>query len=84
MKWTVIYRPSAKSQLASLWMQAVDREAVARAANSADREFATAPLTAGESREGNQRILIEPPLAFLFDVNDQDRTVLVWSVTEWR
>ena len=83
MKWTVTYRPSADDQLAELWLNATDRQAVARSSNAIARQLAADPLIAGESREGNLRILIEPPLAVIYDVSESDRLVAVWSVTEW-
>ena len=80
MKWTVIYRPDAADELATIWVNARDRQAVANAANQIDKRLARDPLSAGESREGNSRIICEGPLAVLFDVVEDDRTVTVWGV----
>jgi hypothetical protein len=80
MKWTVIYRPDAADDLATIWLNAADRQAIANAANSIDRQLGMAPLTAGESRQGNSRILCEGPLAVFFDVDEQDRKTTVWAV----
>jgi hypothetical protein len=83
MKWTVTYRPSADDQLAELWLNATDRQAIASASNAIARQLASDPLMAGESREDSLRILIEPPIAVIYDVSEFDRLVSVWSVTEW-
>jgi hypothetical protein len=83
MKWTVTYRPSADEQLAELWLNATDRQAISSASNAIARQLASDPLIAGESREDNLRILIEPPIAVIYDVSELDRLVSVWSVTEW-
>ena len=81
--WTVTYRPSAKARRATLWLNAGNRQAIADAANAIERQLASDPFNAGESREGSKRVLIEPPLAVLYDVSEQDRTVSVWSVLKW-
>jgi hypothetical protein len=81
MKWTVIYRPDAADELAAVWLRAANRQAVADAANAIDQQLGTEPDTAGESREGNSRILCEGELTVLFDVNEQDRTETVWGVS---
>ena len=83
MKWTVIFQPSAKDELASLWLNSTDRKAVADAADAIDQILRTNPLAAGESRDGDMRLLIEPPLAVLFDVEADDRKVTVWLVRRW-
>jgi hypothetical protein len=80
MKWTVIYRPDAADDLATIWLNATNRQEIADAANSIDHQLGTCPLTAGESREGNSRVLCEGPLAAFFDVAEQDRTATVWAV----
>jgi hypothetical protein len=80
MKWTVIYRPDAADDLATIWLDAQDRQATADAANSIDKQLGAAPLTVGESRQNNNRILCEGPLAVFFDVEPQDRTVTLWAV----
>ena len=84
MKWTVIYRPAAKRRLATLWLDAVNKQEVTDAADLIDQVLLTSPLTAGESREGNTRLLIVPPLAVLFDVYPDDRLVDVVYVQKCR
>ena len=84
MKWTVIYRPPAQDELASIWLSAPDPQAVADAADKIDRILASNPLEAGESRGGNTRIIVEQPLTVLFDVFPDDGLVEVFSVFYWR
>jgi hypothetical protein len=38
------------------------------------------PLQAGESREGDERIVVAPPLSVRFYVRESDRTVIVFHV----
>lgn len=77
----MIYRPDAADDLATIWLNATDRQRIADAANEIDRQLGTSPLTAGESRKGNSRVLCEGPLAVFFDVDEQDRKATVWFVT---
>jgi hypothetical protein len=84
MNWTVVYRPSANDELANIWMDALDRQAVSQAANSIEKQLGSDPLLAGESREENMRVIIEPPLAIHYDVVPDDKLVTVWYVREWR
>jgi hypothetical protein len=80
MKWTVTWLPTAIAALADLWTNAPDRAAIARAANRMDTTLKVAPLTAGEARADNSRILIEYPLAVKYDVSPADCLVTVWAV----
>jgi hypothetical protein len=80
MKWTVVFRPSAQNHLAEIWTDAIDRQAVTDAANEIERLLARSPLNVGESREGNTRIVMEPPLAVLYDVFPDDARIEVFAV----
>jgi hypothetical protein len=66
--------------LAELWVQATDRQAITQAANAIEVHLQRHPDTCGESRAGNRRLLIEPPLAVLYTVRAQDRKVTVLDV----
>jgi hypothetical protein len=68
--------------LADLWLAASDRAAVTAAANAIDGRLRNDPDTAGQPRGGVTRILVEPPLAVYFDVDEPNRMVTVWAV--WR
>ena len=84
MKLAVIYRPPAQDELANIWLNSPDRQAVADASDQIDRILASNPLGAGESRGGNARIFAERPLAMLFDVYPDDALVEVFAVFRWR
>lgn len=83
MSFTVVWNPSAERDLAELWMNSTDRESVAAAADEIDAGLRRDAPFQGESRGGNSRILVVPPLAILFDVNHDDRMVSVWAVLRW-
>jgi hypothetical protein len=72
-----------EQDLAELWVNASDRQAVTDAANLIDRLLTKDPLNVGESRDGNTRILIVPPLAVYYDVILDDHRVLIWQVWRW-
>ena len=82
MNYTVTWKPSAEQDLARLWLAAADRQAVADAANRIDALLQTDAEQRGESRSGATRILFEPPLAVLFEVQAQAGQVEVLKV--WR
>jgi hypothetical protein len=80
MSYTVVWRPVADEQLAAAWVAATDRNAMTAAAAAIDRALARDPLGEGESRTGTTRILIERPLAALYEVIADDRRVFVLKV----
>ncbi len=83
MNFDVGWVPSVEGDLADLWVHAPDRSEVTDAADAIDRILARNPLSAGEAREGNRRILFVPPLAVYYDVNLDDRKVTVTAVWRW-
>ncbi len=80
MKYTVIWKPAAHAELAAIWNSSSDRQAVTNAADLIDHVLATSPKEQGESREGSIRILLETPIAVLYNVSDDDMTVSVAKV----
>jgi hypothetical protein len=84
MKWTVIWRRPAQDDLATLWIDGPDSASIASAADRIDDLLSVSPLTVGESRGESTRILIEQPLAVLYDFAPDDRLVSVWGVFRFR
>ena len=80
MNYTVLWRPTAEGQLAALWTNATDRNAIAAAADLIDKMLQHDPLGEGESRAGADRLLFLGPLAALYSVDQGDRTVHVRAV----
>ena len=80
MIYTVIWRPAAERQLASLWTKAEDRQSITRAADDIDALLRTSPLDVGESRVSNIRILSVSPLSVYYDIHEADCLVAVWAV----
>jgi plasmid stabilization system protein ParE len=80
MRYTVVWKKSAADRLAEIWMAAADRGAVSVAADNIDAALRNNPLECGESRDENTRILIVPPLAVLYEVDQADRRVTVLAI----
>lgn len=84
MKYTVVWKPTPQNELASLWLNALDRDAIASAADEADRLLSDDPLRLGESRSGSKRVLFVGQLGFTYHVSTEDRLVTVlrvWHLT---
>jgi dsDNA-binding SOS-regulon protein len=82
VKYTVSCTGEADSQLATIWMNADDREAVLQAAQTLDDELERTPLESGESREEGFRIAFSSPLGVRYRVSEADRLVVI--VSFWR
>jgi hypothetical protein len=82
MSFSVVWRPEAEDELARVWTDAADRNAVSAAADSFDTAVAVDPFDVGEGLDWPTRIAFVDPLAFIFDVVPQSRKVLVKTV--WR
>jgi plasmid stabilization system protein ParE len=80
MSYALDWSQRAQDELADLWTNATDRDAVTAAADEIERLLSRDPLGHGESRSGNRRILFEPPLAVLYRVDPQRRAVTVITV----
>lgn len=80
MKYRVEWSPSALDDLMRIWTDSAQRASVTEASHIIDQELSLDPEIVGEAREGNTRITFSPPLAVLFDINHDLRTVVVWAV----
>lgn len=77
MKYSVACTPAADGELAAIWIAAQDREAVTIAAREIDRVLADAPLTHGESRGEDLRIIFVTPLGARYLVRSEDLRVVI-------
>ena len=75
--FTVRWSKTALDSLAELWLEAEDRTLVTAAVAEIDRTLARDPLTAGESRSEEIRVLFVPPLGVFFEIDDSLDTVRV-------
>ncbi|MSQ96624.1 MAG: hypothetical protein EXR98_19020 [Gemmataceae bacterium] len=82
MKWTVLWKPDAESDLAELWVNAADKADLTAATNRIDVLLRKDPLQTGEFRADDDRVHFEPPLVVLFTIDAPDCKVFVERV--WR
>jgi hypothetical protein len=73
---------SAVSRLAEAWADAdaARRAAITGAANHIDEVLSAMPNEVGESRQANRRIIIDDPLAAIYEVDEARGTVTVLDV----
>ena len=80
MRFTVVWQPHAEQELAEIWQQSANREAVSAAANRMEQLLRTCPDRVGEERSFVDRIFFEGPLGMRFRLLFDDRVVQVLSV----
>lgn len=79
MRYTVTWDHGAEEELAQIWMDALDRQAVTDAAYRIDRRLRSGSADLGWPYEGN-RVLFDEPLAVTFVVSPDDCLVKVLQV----
>lgn len=80
MTYTVTWLPAAEQELAAIWLASARRDAVTRAADALERRLGRNAPDEGESRDADNRIAFEPPLAVIFRVDQAARTVAVGHI----
>ncbi len=80
MNFDVWYVPAAENELATIWANATERNAVTEASDRIDAALARDPLGVGESRADRYRVLIDLPLVVYYEVSEPDRRVRVLRV----
>jgi hypothetical protein len=84
MNYTVIWLPGAEQELAALWLDASNRDAITTAAARIDQLLEREPETEGESRPDGRRILFAAPLGVIYRVYPDQRRVTVQHVWQFR
>jgi len=83
MSFTVVWRDIAESELAHMYLEVPDREAVRRAADRIEFLLRRDPLALGKAHFGSHQLLRVPPLGVEFLIDELDRRVTVvaiWNV----
>jgi hypothetical protein len=87
MNYKVIWRKRLLAALDTLVFLAVERggdaESVKLAAREVGRQLAQDPLGVGESRGGEERVLIVHPLTVMYEVFEKQRVVLLYKLTRY-
>lgn len=79
-RYTVVWVQSAQEELAELWLNAPDRNAVTLATSAIDRELGENARSKGSELSEGLRSLFVPPLKALFTMREDDRIVEVLRV----
>jgi hypothetical protein len=79
MIYTVVWTDTARDQLAAIWVQASNRQAITDAGDRIDPVLRSDPETKG-TLLGAFSILSLPPLAVLYHVSPDDRMVKVLAI----
>jgi len=79
MRYTVVWLRSVEVELARIWCNVADRQAVTQAANEIDYLLKTSSQARGNDVEGIDEITIFP-LRARFDVSPDDLRVTVFEV----
>ncbi len=85
MSYGVTWLPSARDALLRIIMSRPDRGAVVEALDDLGATLQREGSVAGESREGEFRVLFRLPLALKFSVEEAERVVTVievWAIKE--
>ncbi|MFO0810373.1 MAG: hypothetical protein U0746_17250 [Gemmataceae bacterium] len=77
MKYEVVWKDAAEEDLARLWTDAADRDAVTRAAAEIDRLLARDPWGSGESRSGGFRVTFVEPLGVTYRIDEAANAVRI-------
>jgi len=79
MRFTVIWSLVPQNQLAELWVNAANRNAVTQAAHQIDQILQTDPEQQGVPFYGDY-LLVVPPLRVVYRVNADDAQVVIEMV----
>ena len=79
MRFTVVWRETALQQLARVWLEATDREAVNQEVDQIDLELRDDPDQKGDDYYGDRYLLL-PIMWALYTVRPDDRTATVLQI----
>jgi hypothetical protein len=83
MSYRVIWRERIRNSLFTLTFLTQSRGgdvgALSRAVEEINRRLETDPAEAGESRDGNERVLIVHPLSVFFEAFEEAQVVLIYT-----
>jgi len=79
-RYTVVWVQSAQNELADIWLNATDRNAVTVATQLIDQELSENAPTKGNDLSEGLRSLFAPPIKVIFTVRKEDRLTEVLLV----
>ena len=81
IRYTVVWQKQTEADLANIWNEGVDRNAIAEAANRIDSELAVDAHMKGTLVSERSRELCVDPLHIMFRVDQMDRRVDVYRIS---
>lgn len=86
MIFRVAWLQDALDELARAWIEGdgQQRVAITAAVEAIDRVLQVDPESQGESRSGNRRILLQPPLGVVYEIVPRSASVTVVHVWTFR
>ena len=83
MNYVVVWLTAAETELAAVWVASPRQAEVTAAVANLDQHLATDPSDLGESRDQGRRIAFSEPIAMLFRVYENSKTVVVTQVWDY-
>jgi plasmid stabilization system protein ParE len=83
MTFNVVWSTNAERRLLRLWSDVAARHLIVAALGKIDTQLVDNPLSVGESRGGNRRILLNAPLGVIYSVNERMNSVFVLDVWKY-
>ena len=81
MTYRVDWQPAAEAELTTVYLRALNHNAVTRASHALDVELGIDPLRFGRPRDSSvNRTAAVPPLGIDFEVIEDDKRVIVHAV----
>jgi len=80
MNYEVVWNAVAEHRLTQLWLSSRLRLAIRSAADRIDAMLALNPHDCGESRAGQERVMLVWPLGIYFEIDELGRRVRVTAV----
>ena len=80
MKYSVVWKLFAETQLTDIWLGASDKQAVTKASDEIDRTLRINPDRIGVPDSRGWRLIVVPPLVATFEVSIDDRRATVLSI----
>jgi hypothetical protein len=83
MKYQLIWQPHAIEKLAEVYLAGKVHslsKAITKSMHEVERKLAVNPLVWGESRDGRDRIMFEPPLTVEYEVFEESHFIIIFDL----
>ncbi len=80
MNYVVVFTPQVNRDIVDLWVESLHQREMTRAIDELVRQLRKDPLSVGESRLNNRRIVFLWPVGMEFEVDEDDRQDNVFNL----